>query len=160
VKAFLFQRGFILPVMVTGVIPIGLAVLTHAWLGTSAPFVLLGAAVYAVGVRLLARTTNLFASHRGSLAPWNPPQDMVSSSLYRHVRNPMMLGIFHMLAGEAIALRSLAIGAWLAVFAIGQHIYIVFDEEPLLRKRFGEPYARYCAKVPRWIPRVHAADVD
>ncbi|MFQ5459073.1 MAG: methyltransferase family protein, partial [Myxococcota bacterium] len=33
------------------------------------------------------------------------------------------------------------------------HAFIVLYEEPVLRRKFGETYTRYCARVPRWIPR-------
>ncbi len=31
---------------------------------------------------------------------------------------------------------------------------VVRIEEPLLRERFGQAYDDYCARVPRWIPRL------
>ena len=30
------------------------------------------------------------------------------------------------------------------------------DKEPTLRKTFAQEYAAYCARVPRWIPRLKA----
>jgi Glutathione S-transferase, N-terminal domain len=29
--------------------------------------------------------------------------------------------------------------------------FVVFFEEPILRKRFGSEYEQYCAEVPRWL---------
>jgi protein-S-isoprenylcysteine O-methyltransferase Ste14 len=31
--------------------------------------------------------------------------------------------------------------------------FVVWREEPELRRRFGEEYVRYTELVPRWIPR-------
>jgi protein-S-isoprenylcysteine O-methyltransferase Ste14 len=33
--------------------------------------------------------------------------------------------------------------------------FVIFYEEPTLRKMFGADYEEYCRNVPRWIPRVH-----
>ena len=35
-----------------------------------------------------------------------------------------------------------------------QFLQRLFAEEPGLRARFGEDYVRYCANVPRWVPRL------
>jgi protein-S-isoprenylcysteine O-methyltransferase Ste14 len=34
------------------------------------------------------------------------------------------------------------------------HIFVLAYEEPTLRASFGSKYQRFCAEVPRWIPRV------
>jgi protein-S-isoprenylcysteine O-methyltransferase Ste14 len=154
----LFTRGFILPVTVTGLIPIAIALATEAWRGAVPASVVPGAALYIAGLSLLLVTTRLFARHHGSLAPWNPPTEMVIVGPYRHCRNPMISGIYAMLLGEAAALRSPWIGAWFLVFVVGMTSHIVFQEEPLLRERFGEPYDRYCRRIPRWLPRLTPYD--
>ena len=33
------------------------------------------------------------------------------------------------------------------------HLFILFYEEPGLRKRFGASYQAYFSEVPRWMPR-------
>jgi protein-S-isoprenylcysteine O-methyltransferase Ste14 len=153
VRSFLFKRGFVLPVTVTGLIPVLLALSTGAWRAAVLASILPGAALYAAGLSLLILTTGLFARHHGSLAPWNPPTEMVVVGPYRYCRNPMITGIYCMLLGETVALLSPWIGAWFVTFVIGMGSHIVLQEEPLLRKRFGDPYDRYCRAVPRWLPR-------
>jgi protein-S-isoprenylcysteine O-methyltransferase Ste14 len=34
------------------------------------------------------------------------------------------------------------------------HLFVLFYEEPTLRKQFGEEYDLYRARVPRWIPKI------
>jgi protein-S-isoprenylcysteine O-methyltransferase Ste14 len=150
---FLFKRGFILPVTVTGLVPVALVFGTEAWRELSLPFVALGAIFYAAGISMLAHTTGLFAAHHGSLAPWNPPTEMVIVGPYRFVRNPMISGVYAMLIGETIAFLSPWLAGWSLLFIAGMSSHIAFQEEPLLRQRFGEAYARYCENVPRWLPR-------
>ena len=55
--------------------------------------------------------------------------------------------------------------AYLSVWLLGYtllvwlccHMFVVFYEEPTLRRKFGDPYRAYCASVSRWIPRPEAA---
>jgi protein-S-isoprenylcysteine O-methyltransferase Ste14 len=154
VHSFFFQRGFILPVTVTGIIPLCIVIATKAWRDASLPALLVGSLFSLVGLWLFILTAGLFAKHHGSLAPWNPPAQMVVVGPYRYCRNPMISGVYAMLLGETIALLSPWIGLWALVFVIGMSSHIVFQEEPRLHERFGEPYARYCKHVPRWLPRL------
>jgi protein-S-isoprenylcysteine O-methyltransferase Ste14 len=39
------------------------------------------------------------------------------------------------------------------VVAVCFNLFVVFFEEPILRKRFGADYEHYCREVPRWIFR-------
>src|SRR5262249_44286748 len=135
-------------------VPVTLAIATGDWRKAVPISVLAGLILYGWGVSLLVRTTRLFASHHGSLAPWNPPREIVLSGPYRYSRNPMITGVYAMLLGETMALRSPWIGAWCAAFMIGMGSHIVLHEEPLLRERFGEAYDAYRKNVPRWLPRL------
>ena len=45
------------------------------------------------------------------------------------------------------------IAIYMACMLLTAHLFVVFYEEPTLRKQFGEEYDRYRASVPRWIPR-------
>jgi protein-S-isoprenylcysteine O-methyltransferase Ste14 len=124
------------------------------------PCALAGGLLYAAGLTMLLLTTRLFARHHGSLAPWNPPTEIVVVGQYRHVRNPMISGVYATLLGETLAFGSLPIGAWALTFIVGMSSHIFLQEEPALRGRFGEAYVRYCQNVPRWIPRVSAWQPD
>jgi len=48
-----------------------------------------------------------------------------------------------------------AIVAVVAV-ALGVHLFVVFYEEPTLRRKFGADYEEYCRNVRRWRPRLRA----
>lgn len=89
---------------------------------------------------------------RGTPAPFDPPQVLVAKGLYRFVRNPMYIAMGLVLGGEAILFQSLRLLAY-ALLAWGAcHAFVVFYEEPTLRKKFGRAYGEYCRQVPRWIP--------
>jgi len=153
-KEFLFRRGFVLPVTVTGVVPVIVLTVTRAFEHVTLASAAIGGSAWAAGLFMLAWTSRLFDAHGGALAPWNPPKTIVLSGPYRYVRNPMISGIFAMLLGEAVAFRSPWLASWLGFFVCAQFVYVRFDEEPALRKRFGAAYEAYCRDVPRWIPRL------
>jgi protein-S-isoprenylcysteine O-methyltransferase Ste14 len=100
-------------------------------------------------------TVSLFARiGKGTLAPWDPTSRLVVVGPYRHVRNPMISGVLTVLLGEAALFGSLPLLVWFgAAFAVNA-VYFPLVEEPGLRERFGGDYEAYCAKVPRWLPRL------
>ena len=103
----------------------------------------------------MIKTISLFARiGKGTLAPWSPTRHLVAQGVYRHVRNPMISGVFAILLGEAAFFRSPHLLIWFLVFVAVNSIYIPLAEEPELRKRFGEDYLLYCKNVSRWIPRL------
>lgn len=113
----------------------------------------------ALGLTLFAGTVALFARDgRGTLAPWDPTSRLVVKGPYRHVRNPMISGVLFVLLGEAAVFGSVALLAWAGVFIAVNAVYMPLVEEPGLRRRFGGPYERYAASVPRWLPRLRPWD--
>jgi protein-S-isoprenylcysteine O-methyltransferase Ste14 len=112
-----------------------------------------GLLLAALPAALVTHTIALFVrTGGGTLAPWDPTRALVGAGAYAYSRNPMKAGLFAVLAGEALLLKSLPLAAWLALFALVNVVYIRVSEEPGLRKRFGREYLEYCARVPRWIP--------
>jgi len=89
----------------------------------------------------------------GTPAPIAPTNILVVKGLHRFVRNPMYIGVALVIGGQAWLLHSLRIAIYLACVLLIVHLFVIFYEEPTLRKQFGEEYDRYHASVPRWIPR-------
>jgi protein-S-isoprenylcysteine O-methyltransferase Ste14 len=115
----------------------------------------LGLLVIGLGLTLMVATIRLFVTvGEGTLAPWDPPQRLVVRGVYRHVRNPMISGVFFVLLGEATLAASLPLFVWFVLFVIANAVYIPLVEEPGLVKRFGDEYQSYKENVPRWIPRL------
>ena len=66
------------------------------------PWRYLGLLPLGAGVAGLARCLRDFAVvGRGTPAPFDPPQELVATGLYRWVRNPMYLSALSLLVGEA-----------------------------------------------------------
>jgi protein-S-isoprenylcysteine O-methyltransferase Ste14 len=112
-----------------------------------------GAALVVLGLRLMWRTISLFSNvGEGTLAPWDPARKLVVTGPYRHVRNPMITGVFTVLSGETLVLGATGMAIWTAAFAAVNAIYMPLVEEPGLVRRFGEDYVSYRRNVPRWVP--------
>ncbi len=92
---------------------------------------------------------------RGTPAPIDPPRRLVVGGYYRFVRNPMYVGFGAAIVGAWILFGRLRWTALLAMalLALAIHLFVVFYEEPTLRKKFGEEYDQFCRNVPRWWPR-------
>lgn len=94
----------------------------------------------------------------GTPAPIAPPQRLVVVGFYRYVRNPMYLGFAAGWIGLWVVFghADLRLMAAVALVALGVDLFVLFYEEPTLRKKFGADYEEYCRNVRRWWPRVRA----
>ena len=93
---------------------------------------------------------------RGTPAPIAPPQRLVVTGFYRYVRNPMYLGFAAGWIGLWIVFghANPVLIASVAIVVLGVHLFVVFYEEPTLRRKFGTDYEEYCRNVRRWCPRM------
>lgn len=114
-----------------------------------------GAALAALGFVPLVESFLRFALQGlGTPAPIAPPSKLVVTGFYRHVRNPMYVGLTVAVIGEALLFGSRAL-LWEALFlALGFHLFVLAFEEPVLASQFGAQYETYRAHVPRWLPRL------
>lgn len=150
------------------VLPFTVAVLVPLWIargnGTSltlgtTPGVLAmqagGVALLTVGLTLFASSLRRFASEgKGTLAPWDPPRELVIAGPYRYVRNPMIAGVVITLYAEAMLLQSQQQFVWATLFLGLNSMMIPLVEEPGLETRFGDAYRQYRINVPVVIPRL------
>jgi len=87
---------------------------------------------------------------RGTPAPIDPPKELVVSGPYRVVRNPMYFAGAIVLMGYFIWRPSFSMMVAWFLFMLAAHLFVVFYEEPTLRKKFSAAYEEYCRNVPRW----------
>ena len=149
-KTLLFT--VLVPGTVAGLVPY---LLMRAGAGGAAP---LGAARWLGLVPILAGVViylrsawDFVVAGHGTPAPIDPPQHLVARGFYRFSRNPMYVAVIAVLLGEAVALESAVLAAYALVVGGGFHLFVVFYEEPSLRRLFGGSYEDYCARVPRWL---------
>ena len=150
----------ILPFTVAVLVPLWIARRYHVApsLGSGAPewaLQVAGLGLLALGLVFFAASLRRFATEgHGTLAPWDPPRELVLRGPYRYVRNPMISGVLLVLFGESLVLLSMAHAAWATCFLAANLVYIPLIEEPQLRDRFGPAYLDYCRHVPRVVPRL------
>lgn len=91
---------------------------------------------------------------KGTPAPIDPPKELVAVGLYRFVRNPMYVAGIITLLGWILWSPSLPLIVAPFMFFIAGHLFVMFYEEPTLKKKFGAAYDEYLKRVPRWIPKL------
>ena len=73
-----------------------------------------------IGLALLASSLRRFVGDgKGTLAPRDPPRELVINGPYRYVRNPMISGVMFVLFGEALILVSPPHVLWAVAFVVG-----------------------------------------
>jgi protein-S-isoprenylcysteine O-methyltransferase Ste14 len=91
---------------------------------------------------------------QGTPAPYDPPRRLVTGGLYQFVRNPMYVAVVTSIVAQAVWYGSRAV-LWYGVgMALLFHARVVLFEEPALASAFGDEFAAYRARVPRWLPRL------
>jgi protein-S-isoprenylcysteine O-methyltransferase Ste14 len=112
-----------------------------------------GMVVAAAGAALALWCVIAFASiGRGTPAPFDPPRRLVIQGPYHFVRNPMYVGAGLALAGAALFYESLPLMGYSVLFLLAAHLFVVWYEEPTLRRTFGQEYEAYCRRVRQWWP--------
>jgi len=91
---------------------------------------------------------------RGTPAPFDPPRRLVVQGPYRVVRNPMYIGAGLALGGAALFYQSFLLLVYTGIFFLVTHLFVIWYEEPVLRRTFEKEYEAYCQRVRRWRPRL------
>jgi protein-S-isoprenylcysteine O-methyltransferase Ste14 len=125
---------------------------------------LAGLGVFALALPGLAAVQEFAARGLGTPIPYDPPQRLVVSGIYRYCANPMQLGCALVMLAWAGLLRN----AWLVVPAVISVVYSAgiaeWDERRDLEERFGAAYLAYRSEAPNWrlraLPYVGGATPD
>lgn len=92
-----------------------------------------------------------FRKARTTLDPHGSVKQVVTSGIYRFIRNPIYLGFLLMLIG-----LSLNSGHYWGLilapfFVITMNRLVIEQEESYLGKKFGDTYTSYKSRVRRWL---------
>lgn len=116
---------------------------------------IIGAVLVLAGIPALVDSFVRFAVQGlGTPAPVAPTERLVMTGFYRFVRNPMYVAVTAIIVGQALLFADWRLFPYGATFWLATHVFVVAYEEPTLARSFGAQYERYCANVPRWLPRV------
>ena len=112
----------------------------------------LGVLITVLGQATRGATIGLAYIVRGGKDKKVYAEELVTTAIFSHCRNPLYVGNILMLLGVGILANSLIyVGIIMPLFLF---IYqaIVLAEENFLRGKFGSAFDEYCSKVNRWIP--------
>ncbi len=156
----LLLKNLLFTVLVPGTVAVYVPLRIAGGVGSDAAFILrvLAWIPGLIGLSIYLWCVWDFATFgRGTPAPIDAPKRLVVRGLYRYVRNPMYVGVLLVILAWVLHFGSLGLLLYGAAVATVFHCFVVFYEEPTLRRSFGDEYARYCAGVGRWWPRRPAA---
>jgi protein-S-isoprenylcysteine O-methyltransferase Ste14 len=112
----------------------------------------LGVLLFLGGLGLAVYCSRLFARiGKGTPVPIAPPTELVVSGLYRFTRNPIYVAQVAILSSYFCYSGELALLLYSGVWALLVQGFVVWIEEPDLRRRFGDSYLEYTREVPRWV---------
>ena len=77
----------------------------------------------------------------------------MQSGPYRITRNPQIVGGSLLVIGTTLLWPSWYALGWIALYGVVAHLMVITEEENLHRV-FGEEYAQYCERVPRYLGQV------
>jgi protein-S-isoprenylcysteine O-methyltransferase Ste14 len=137
VASFFMDRFWGLPEFIS--MPLSIAV--------SLPFLI-------IGVLLWLWSAGIFFKTKGTPVPVNPPPKLVTDGPYAYSRNPMLTGLFMVVAGIGILFGSISLTFIMTpLFVLMSILEFKYIEEPELMKRFGKEYSEYKERTPIIIPR-------
>lgn len=140
---------------------IGLFSIRHELLatdfGTSYPLLSLGILflVLAGAMRLAIQKHLTIKALLGlpEIAPDRYRRALVTDGIYARVRHPRYVQLLIALAGYALIANHLASYIVVALWLPAIYVIVALEERELL-EHFGEIYANYCRRVPRFIPKI------
>jgi protein-S-isoprenylcysteine O-methyltransferase Ste14 len=112
---------------------------------------LVGLIFVVLGFVLAAFSVRTFTRAGADIVPGNPATVLVTHGPYRVTRNPIYIGFILAYFGIAV----LATSVWMLLILVPVLIIlqkgVVQREEAYLERKFGEAYAKYKTRVPRWL---------
>ena len=100
---------------------------------------------------LLWCVRDFYVFGKGTLAPWSPPERLVTAGLYRYSRNPMYVSVLLILLGWAVSFGARGLYWYTLFVGIAFHVRVVMAEEPWLRRTHGAAWDDYARRVRRWL---------
>lgn len=116
--------------------------------------IIIGLIITVTGQLIRGATIGLKYIVRGGQNKKVYAEDLVTTGIFNHCRNPLYVGNILMLLGAGVLSNSLiyiviVIPAFLFIYQA-----IVLAEENFLRGKFGAQFDAYCSRVNRWVPSI------
>lgn len=114
--------------------------------------IIIGVIVALIGQIIRIATIGLVYIIRGGKNRRVYAEDLITTGIFSHCRNPLYVGNILILVGLGIASNSLLFMAVITPLFLFIYQAIVRAEENFLRNKFGAGFDAYCKDVSRWIP--------
>tara|TARA_Y100000813_G_C23874717_1_gene217433 strand:- start:19 stop:459 length:441 start_codon:yes stop_codon:yes gene_type:complete len=111
----------------------------------------LGGLVVLVSFILIYSSVGLFRQNTEDPNPTTQSNKLITTGIYKYIRNPMYLALVLFQIGLGISLSFLHISIMSIFTAITLHYFVIKREETYLKKSFGANYESYKTKSRRWI---------
>lgn len=114
--------------------------------------IIIGLIITVLGQAIRGATIGLAYIIRGGKEGKVYAEELVTSGIFNHSRNPLYVGNILMLFGVGVLSNSLLYVAIIMPLFLVIYQAIVLAEENFLRNKFGVAFDRYCSRVNRWLP--------
>jgi protein-S-isoprenylcysteine O-methyltransferase Ste14 len=132
-----------------------LSILLHARIPLvrliSFPWNLSGIVLIITGILMTIGVNYSLLKNKTSVQPFETPDRLITTGLFRYSRNPLYLGMVIALIGVVITLRSLSSLVSPIIFVLIINFLIIPVEENNLEEAFGDKYLVYKKETRRWI---------
>ena len=113
-----------------------------------------GVAIFAVGCTLRIWPVFVLGRRFSGLVAIQSVHTLVTTGIYRYIRNPSYLGLLLTALGWALAFRS-GVGLLIGALLLAPLIARIHSEERLLTSHFGAEYRTYVEHTYRLIPGIY-----
>jgi protein-S-isoprenylcysteine O-methyltransferase Ste14 len=110
-----------------------------------------GVVLMLAGFGLNVWADRVFRQRNVGVRPFSPAAQLVEDGPFRYSRNPMYLGLVLFSAGLALATGLLVNLVFPALLAGWLQLSFITAEERFLAQQFGDRFAAYCRRIPKWI---------
>ena len=114
--------------------------------------IIIGLVITITGQAIRGATIGLAYIIRGGKEGKVYAEELVTTGIFNHCRNPLYVGNILMLLGVGVLSNSLLYVAVIMPLFMVIYQAIVLAEENFLRNKFGDSFNQYCSRVNRWIP--------
>jgi len=114
--------------------------------------IIIGLIITITGQAIRGATIGLAYIIRGGKEGKVYAEELVTTGIFNHCRNPLYVGNILMLLGVGVLSNSLLYVAVVMPLFLIIYQAIVLAEENFLRNKFGASFDQYCSRVNRWIP--------
>ena len=111
----------------------------------------LGVGIIIFSFILIYFSVGVFRQNNEDPNPTTVTNTLITSGIFKHIRNPMYLSLTLFQFGVGIALSFLHISLMSFVTGILLHFFVILREENYLKLKFGRKYEDYLKNSRRWI---------